>query len=121
MAPEATVLEELAATREQCRAASELLICPTPEAVDRCSVLLESAGAHMAALREDLHLARGDAQALEAAWQVRRSFQRAARLFENAARFHQNWLSIRGTITGGYTSSGEPAPIRHPGRLCVEA
>ena len=121
MASPATVLEQLAATRSQCQAAGELLLSPTPEAMDRCSILLESAGSRMAALQEDLHLARGDAQALEAAWQVRRSFQRAARLFENASRFHQNWLSIRGTLTGGYTSTGDPAPIRYAGRLCVEA
>jgi hypothetical protein len=59
--------------------------------------------------------------ALEEAWKVRRSFLRATKLLENAARFHENWGAIRGVMTGGYTNRGEPAPVRHSGRVFLEA
>jgi hypothetical protein len=36
-------MERLAATRAQLDAASEQLLAPNPDAVDRCSALLESA------------------------------------------------------------------------------
>ena len=55
------------------------------------------------------------------AWRVRRSFTRAAKLLEGAASFHGQWMAIRGTLTGGYTNRGEPAPVRHAGRICIEA
>ncbi len=117
----AAVTEQLAATRVQLDAACNLLLSPTAESVDRCSLLLESAGSQMASFREQMASAQGDAGAIEEAWKVRRSFLRAAKLLENAAKFHDDWASLRGAITGGYTSSGEPAPVRHIGRLFVEA
>jgi hypothetical protein len=52
---------------------------------------------------------------------VRRSFLHAGKLLENAAQFHQSWIGIRGAMTGGYTSRGEPAPVRHCGRVFLEA
>ena len=117
----AAVIEQFAATRTQLDSACELLMSPTPEAVDRCATLLESAGRQMADCQSRIAEAQGDAAAIEGAWQLRRSFQRAGKLLESAARFHSNWMSIRGALTGGYTDRGEPAPVRHAGRICLEA
>ena len=117
----AAVIERFAATRAQLDSACDLLLSPTPDALDRCSVLLETAGRQMADCYSSLGEARGDAAAIEEAWRVRRSFLRAGKLLQNAASFHENWMSIRGSLTGGYTSRGEPAPVRHAGRICLEA
>jgi len=117
----AAVIERLAATRAQLDAASDLLMSPTSEAVDRCSVLLESAINRMSECRAEIAGAHGDAGAIEEAWRVRRSFQRTQKLLENAARFHQGWVAIQGVMTGGYTNRGEPSPLRHSGRVCLEA
>lgn len=117
----AAVVERLAATRAELDAASEQLLAPTPDAVDRCSALLRSASCRLTEFRADAAGAQGDAGALEEAWRVRRSFMRTAKLLEHAAQFHDSWASIRGAMTGGYTNRGEPAPLRHPGRLCLEA
>ena len=114
-------MERLAATRAQLDAASEQLLAPTADAVDRCSALLESACNRLSDCRVDVAAAQGDPAALKEAWKVRRSFLRASKLLENAARFHENWGAIRGAMTGGYTSRGEPAPLRHTGRVCLEA
>jgi hypothetical protein len=115
------VIEQFAATRAQLDSACDLLVAPTPETLDRCSVLLESAGREMVECQSWISSAQGDPAALEAAWRVRRSYERAARLLKGAESFHANWMVIRGTLTGGYTNRGEPAPVRHAGRLCVEA
>ena len=115
------VIEQLASTRMQLEAACALLLSPTPDSVEHCSTLLEAAGSRMAGFRAEIAEAQGDPGAIEEAWKVRRCFERASRLLENAARFHQNWQAVRGALTGGYTYRGEPAPLRHTGRLCLEA
>jgi len=117
----AAVVEQFAATRAQLDSACDLLISPTPEVLDRCSILLESASREMAECQSRIAEVRGDPAAIEEAWRVRRSFLRAGKLLANAARFHANWMSIRGALTGGYTDRGEPAPVRHAGRICIEA
>jgi hypothetical protein len=114
-------MERLAATRAQLDSASEQLLSPTADAVDRCSALLESACSRLTDCRAEVAAAQGDPAALEEAWKVRRSFLRATKLLESAARFHENWVAIRGAMTGGYTNRGEPAAIQHPGRVFLEA
>ena len=121
MSGAATVIERLAATRAQLESACELLHAPSAAAVDRCSVLLEDAGRRMQDFRADLSAAQGDAQAIAEAWNLRRTFLKAGRLLENAARFHDNWVAMRDVMTGGYTNRGEPAPLQHSGRVCLEA
>jgi hypothetical protein len=117
----AAVIEQLASTRMQLDAACALLLSPTPDAVERCFTLLESAGGRMMGFREEMAAAQGDPAAIEEAWKLRRSFERASRLLDSAAHFHQNWQAVRGALTGGYTNRGEPAPLRHNGRVCLEA
>jgi hypothetical protein len=115
------VSEQLAATRAQLDAACELLIAPTPQALDQCSMILEAAGRQAAEHMPSLAEARGNGEAIAEAQRLHRSVQRARSLLENAGRFHIGWLAIRGTLTGGYTDRGEPAPVRHAGRVCLEA
>src|SRR5437879_6562932 len=106
------MIEHFADTRTQIDAACALLISPTPEVLDRCAVLLESASRHMAECQPQLAGLRGDPAAIEGAWRVRLSFLKAGKLLANAARLHSDWTSIRGALTGGYTDRGEPAPVR---------
>jgi hypothetical protein len=117
----AAVIEQLASTRMQLDAACALLLAPTPDAVDRCATLLESAGNRLTGFRDQMAGAQGDPAAIQEARKVRRSFERTSRLLESAAHFHQNWQAVRGALTGGYTNLGEPAPLRHNGRVCLEA
>ena len=117
----AAVGERLAAIRSQLDTVCGMLISPTAETLDRCTAMLESAAGRMTESLPDLGGARGDALALEEAWRVRRCYQRAAALAENAARFHGGWMAVRGAMTGGYTPGGEPAEVRYPGRVFLEA
>jgi hypothetical protein len=114
-------LEQLAATRAQLDAVCDLLLSPTPQTLDRCSTILETASRQMSECKAQIGSVQGNAVAIEAAAKLRRSFQRARALLETAGRFHFNWLAIRGALTGGYTDRGEPAPVRHAGRISLEA
>jgi len=116
----ATVLEQLAAARNELDRAGELLTKPSPEAVDRCSSILEATGRQLAEWQPRLADAAGDPEALAEAWRLRNSFRRAERLLQSAGEFHSNWLRVRGAMTGGYTASGDSAPIVHGHRISLQ-
>lgn len=114
------LVEQVVSARQQVDFANVLLMKPSPENVEQCSSILEEAGRQLAQWQSDCSLLRGDAAALAEAWHLRRSVQRASRLMQGAADFHTNWLNMRGAMTGGYTMNGEPAPLLHGQRICLE-
>ncbi len=118
--PVATVVEQLAAARLELDRAGELLISPSPEALDRCSSVLEAAGRRLTEWQPRLTGQAGDPEALAEAWRLRRSFRRTERLLQSAGDFHCNWISLRGAMTGGYTASGDPAPVLHGPRISLQ-
>jgi len=114
------LVEQVVAARQQVDFAGGLLLRPSPENVEQCSTILEGAGRQLAQWQSECSLLRGDPAALAEAWHLRRSVQRTSRLLQGAADFHTNWLNARGAMTGGYTVTGEPAPLLHGKRICVE-
>jgi hypothetical protein len=112
MAP-AALVEQLMSARQELDFASDLLTKPSAEALESCSFALQAAGRQLAECRPTFHQQPGNATALEEAWRLRRSFLRTARLFQGACDFHLGWLQLRGTMTGGYTETGESAPLMH--------
>ncbi|MCX6629908.1 MAG: hypothetical protein NTW28_20005 [Candidatus Solibacter sp.] len=115
----AALVEQLKSARQQLDFACDLLIRPSPEALDSCSSVLEAAGHQLAEWQPTVTLQAGNAAALEEAWRLRRSFVRTARLLQGAGDFHLNWLQIRGAMTGGYTETGESAPLIHGNRISL--
>ncbi|MEO8592501.1 MAG: hypothetical protein ABI759_04195 [Candidatus Solibacter sp.] len=114
------LVEQLASTRQQLDFAGSLLLKPSPEALDECSTILEATGRQLAQWQPEFAREAGNAAAMEEAWRLRRSFQRTSRLLQGAADFHFNWLRARGAITGGYTGTGDSAPLQHGSRICLE-
>jgi hypothetical protein len=115
----AALVEQLMSARQQLDYASNLLAKPSPEALESCSSVLETAGRQLAEWQPTFSQRAGDAAALEEAWRLRRSFVRTARLLQGVGDFHRNWLQVRGAITGGYTETGESAPIMHSNRISL--
>ena len=115
----AALVEQLRSARQQLDFACELLAKPSPEALDSCSSVLEAAGHQLAEWQPAFSQQAGDAAALEEAWKLRHSFVRTARLLQNAGDFHRNWLQLRGAMTGGYTGTGESAPLVHGNRISL--
>jgi len=116
----ALLVEQLTSARQQLDFACGLLAKPSPQALDCCSSVLETAGRQLAECQPMFSQQAGDAAALEEAWRLRRSFVRTARLLQGASDFHLNWLQLRGAMTGAYTNTGESAPLMHGHRICVQ-
>jgi hypothetical protein len=118
--PVATVVEQLVAARLEMDRAGELLISPSPASLDRCSSVLEAAGRRLTEWQPRLAEYAGDPETLAEAWRLRRSFRRTERLLRGAGDFHCNWISLRGAMTGGYNSAGDPAPVLHGHRISLQ-
>ena len=120
--PAAEVVERLVAVRLQVDRACDLLISPTPTALDSCSHLLETACSRLAQLQPRLCQGAGNPAAKEEARRLRAAIMCAGRLLENALSFHVNWGRLLGALSAGYTERGEPAkaPASHRGRICLQ-
>jgi len=105
----------LRTTRIEVRKACELLVSPSPEALDACAGVLESA---VATLSGGHDIAAGP-EALDEAFRLRTAIRTAARLLQGAADYHSRWLQVLGTLTAGYTARGEPAPIARQQRISL--
>jgi hypothetical protein len=116
-----SIAQHLAQVRAQLDRTCERLTRPSPEALDECSYDLQSAMRQLAACQPQLSQYAGNAEALEEAWHVRRSFLRARTLMESAASYHDNWTRLRGAMSGGYTPTGDPGPVYHQSRICLQA
>jgi hypothetical protein len=113
------LVEQLMSARQQLDFACNLLAKPSPEALESCSSVLEAAGRQLAEWQPTFSQQAGNAAALEEAWRLRRSFVRTARLLQGVGDFHLNWLQLRGAMTGGYTETGESAPLMHGNRISL--
>jgi hypothetical protein len=114
------LLKRLMSARQQLDFASKLLTRPSPEALDKCSSVLEAAGHDLAECQPALARQAGNAEALEEARRLRRSYVRTARLLRGAVDFYLNWMKFRGAMTGGYTGNGESAPLLLGKRISVQ-
>jgi hypothetical protein len=119
--PYDSIAQHLAQVRTQLDRTCERLTSPTPDTLDACGLDLESAMRQLAACQPQFSAHAGDAEALEEAWHVRRSFLRARKLMESAATFHETWARVRGAMVGGYTPTGDPGPVTHQSRICLQA
>src|ERR1019366_8003060 len=115
----AALVEQLMSARHQLDLASNLLAKPSPEALDTCTSVLEAAGRQLAEWQPAFSPQAGVSAALAGAWRLRGSFVRPSRLLQGLGDFHRNWLQLRGAITGGYTATGESAPVIHANRISL--
>jgi hypothetical protein len=110
--------ERLAKARAEVNLACNLLIAPTPDALIGCQDALERAVSALRDFRsgcQEVHAVPGDHAIVRA---LRAEVMRASRLLQNLARFYRGWERILGAMSGGYTASGNPAPVARQGRLC---
>lgn len=118
MAPNLT--GQLADARQELERACDLLLSPSPAALDQCASLLETAVTKVAAcqaaitdLQETEPGASAEGRRLQAA------VRRARRLLESAAEYHQNWTRRIGAMSAGYDGRGEPVAVTQGRRLIL--
>ena len=110
--------ERLAAAHSEVKRACNLLITPTPEALNNCQDALSRAVSALTAFRSPCVEAPAGPGVMSMACALRVEVLRARRLLENLASFYRGWERIFGTMSAGYTAGGDPAPVARKGRLC---
>ncbi|HWB87420.1 MAG TPA: hypothetical protein VG675_24970 [Bryobacteraceae bacterium] len=108
---------------EQARAevvrACELLVCPSVEALDRCTGLLEGAVTTLSAARSKIPELRGNSETMAEARRLQVAIGRARVLLNSASEFHMGWSRILSGIVAGYTAGGNPASMPQTTRISV--
>jgi len=110
--------ERLALARSEVNRACNLLIAPTPETLNDCQDALQRAVSALTELPVESHDVAGGLDAQSVARSLRAEVLRAGRLLQNLASFYRGWERILGAMSGGYTASGNPAPVARQGRFC---
>jgi hypothetical protein len=115
---------QLLGARLEVDGAIRLLESPSPDSLDRCARILETASQRIAEFQPRsgeggrtsvTHTSNG-----EEARRLRSSVLRAGRLLEGAASFHFNWGRMRDTLCAGYTRQGDPAKAPPKSRISVQ-
>jgi len=118
----ANTKQRLSEARTQVLEASQLLVLASPDSLDQCARLLETAIGTITACCAEL-AARADAAsapdgaALEEARQLERAIALLKTLLETAFQFHCHWARRLGMMAGGYAPDGEPAAVEHGSRI----
>jgi len=116
--PAAPAAGMLVAARSEVRRACDLLIAANPEALNRCRETLERAVSELSNFQTQCRELPAGSGARSMACALRTEVLSARRLLLSLADFYAGWERILGTMSGGYTASGDPAPVARLGRLC---
>ena len=117
----ATASERLAAAGAAVDHVCQLLLSPTPEQMEQCTRVLETAVAEMTAGRVAARASGAvhrSSRHLEAQGQLlKSSIGEARQLLESANTFYAGWIRCLGALCAGYTEQGRAAAIERGGRL----
>jgi len=116
--PSAPAAERLVAAQSEVNRACNLLIAPNPEALNRCQDALAQAVSALTEFRSQCLEVPAGSGAKSMVCALRAEILRANRLLQSLAGFFRGWERILGTMSGGYTACGDPAPVARVGRLC---
>jgi hypothetical protein len=121
-----SVCEELREVRSALEQVREVLLVPSPAAVESCAPFLETAARRMASVERKLReepvggnekVVPGVRMELEF---VRRELRNVHALMEQSAAFYMHWAGMLSLGAAGYTASGRPAALAGTGRIAVQ-
>ena len=120
-----SVCEELREVRSALERVREVLLVPSPAAVEGCAAFLETAVHRMTSVESKLREEPGGGSEkvvpgvrMELEF-VRRELRSVHALMEQAAAFYMNWAGLLSMAGAGYTASGRPAAAAGAGRIAV--
>lgn len=114
------VLIRLTAARSKVISVCNGLLSPSPEALDGCASLLESAAGELEDCLRSLERAAKGCPELEQARGLRTDLRRARHLLQSASNYYSGWQRLLGAMSGGYTACGNPAQLALPARVCLQ-
>jgi hypothetical protein len=106
------------AAQSEVKRACDLLIAPTLEALPKCPDALARAVSALTEFRSQCLEVPAGPDVRSMTRELQKDVLRARRLLQNLAGFYGGWERILGTMSGGYTAAGNPAPVTRIGRLC---
>jgi hypothetical protein len=112
--------EGLAKAQAEIAQVRQLLLSPSPDALDQCTPLLQAAIAEVNSHRVELLQRAPDQRGFNQACQLQESTRHVRALLEGAARFHQNWICRRDAMLCGYAADGKPAASSRRSLLAIE-
>jgi hypothetical protein len=121
-----SVFEELREVRSALERVREVLLAPSPAAVESCAAFLETAVRGMASVEARLHKepAGGSEKVVPGVRMeiefVRRELRHVHALLEQASTFYMHWAGMLNLAGTGYTASGRPAAASSAGRIAVQ-
>jgi|SRR5271157_2444221 len=115
--PAAETAEHLSVARSEVKRACHLLEGASPASLEASSSALERAVSGVTDCRRGIRPGQADAHLAARVRQLRAELRHAGRLLESAADFYRGWERILGTMSGGYTAGGDPAPVARTGKL----
>jgi len=110
----------LSDAREKLDRVCDLLLSPSPEALDQCTPLFQAAIARVTACQAAAtRPAQTEPGAPAEALRLQSAVRRARCLLEAAAEYHQKWARRIATMSAGYDGRGEPAAVDQGRRLIL--
>jgi hypothetical protein len=103
----------IAAISREMEGVCAMLTSPSPERLERCERILESAVSAFSGMRPDV-------SALPDVRELRSVVGRAARLLDSAFRYHDDWRRRLSVSLAGYQPGGSPAAMPQQRRMCLE-
>ena len=108
--------ERLVAARSEVKRACDLLIAPSPTALEGCQNALQRAVSELTEYRKHREVPEVPT-VRHLAYGLRSEVLRASHLLKSLAQFYSGWERILGAMTAGYTASGDPGTVTRVGRL----
>ena len=106
------MLSSLRRAREHVAALRGALVSPSPEEIERFLPALVEAAACLGSVQHEIETSStGVPELREELHALKSELALVQRLIEHGATFYQGWARLLGSATGGYTPSGESAPL----------
>lgn len=95
------------------------LLSPSPEKIAQCQPGLAEAAACLTLLQQNLGVEPADPELGRELKALKNDLNAVRRLIEHGAEFYRGWAKLLGSVTAGYTPTGDAAPISAAGTVSI--
>jgi hypothetical protein len=114
-----TMRSSVETIREHIEALRLALLAPSPEGIEQCLPALAGAAESLISIQRELNAGRRDPELGRELKALEKDLAAVDKLIERGAAFWNQWARLLGSITGGYTPSGEARPVAAAGTISL--